>query len=145
MEEKVEQIKQKPKKKKRSQVIAEIKADPEKQKKSKKYGFLTIGLCLLSLALIYPVCLCAVGIIKFAVSKVIFVLIGNLILILIGATLPLAYIGLQVYLFIFAIAQLTIRRDWFGWLCLAITIITILAVFVLCFLSCGHILDVFLG
>lgn len=123
------------KKKKRADKIAEIKADPEKRKKSKKYGFLTLGLCLLSLLLIYPMTLVAIAILKFAFSKVIFVLLGNIILILFGLSFPLLYVCLQVYLFIFAIAQLSIRKDWFGWVCLAITIITVLAVIVLCFLS----------
>lgn len=127
--------------KKRELEIEAIKSDPEKQKKSKKFGFIGIAMCLLSLLLVYPMCFGAVVIIKFSISRVIFLFIGNVFLFLFGLSLPIWYVILQIKLFSWPISQLRVRHDWFGYLCLVLTIVTIIAVFFLCFASTGHIVN----
>lgn len=127
--------------KKRDLEIEAIKSDPEKQKKSKKFGLIGIAMCLLSLVLVYPMCFGAVALIKFSISRVIFAFIGNVFLFILGLAIPMWYVILQIKLFSWPISQLRVRHDWFGWFCLILTIATIIAVFFLCFASTGHIVN----
>lgn len=119
---------------------AEIMNDPEKRAKSKKMGVIAIVLCVLSMALCYPTVWLAVQIVVHGVTHFYYI-IGNIVVVGFGLLLPVLLFMSQIYHFVFSISQLKIRKDWFGWVCLVLSIITVLAVIVLSFLSLKPVLD----
>lgn len=105
----------------------QIMADPDKRKKSVKMGVIGIIVCLLSIALVYPVMIAAAYLVVYAFTHWLY-LIGNLVLFVIGIGLPIMYIYFQVFQFSFSIAQISIRRDWFGWFCIIFSVLTVVAI-----------------
>lgn len=121
-----------------------IMNDEEKRKKSVKMGVTSIILCLLSLALVYPFMWLGAQIVVYAFTHFMFV-IGNLVVAVLGLALPTILFYGQIFQVSYMVAQLSIRKDWFGWVCLVFSILTILGIIVLGFFSIQPVLNATFG
>ena len=121
-----------------------IMNDEDKRKKSVKMGVWSIVLSLIILALVYPMMWIGAQIIIYGFTHFLLV-IGNVVVIAIGLGFPGLLLYVLILQFKLTASQLSIRKDWFGWLCLAFSILTVIGMIVVGFFSITPVLNSVFG